>query len=76
MDNPIDIRRALQRFPRWTQPVWTAITGLASPGDAARPRRAWMHIAAQVFVYVLSDGAGRQRHAQPADAGAFLLRFP
>lgn len=53
MDNPIDIRRALQRFPRWTRPVWTAITALASPGDAARPRRAWMHIAAPEFLHGL-----------------------
>ena len=57
-NNPIDIRRALQRFPRWTQAVWTAITGLASPGEVARPRRAWMHIATQLCVYVLAMALG------------------
>lgn len=65
--NPIEVRRALMRFPRWTQPLWTAITALAPPGDRARPRRAWMHIAMQLLSYgsAMALGIGAVQQLMP-----------
>lgn len=59
MTTPTQIRLALARLPRWTQPLWTAITGLALPGQAPRyRRRAWMHVALQLLIYVAAMGLG------------------
>lgn len=52
--DPLETRRKLaQRFPRWTQPLWTWLTGIAMPGD--RPVLRWtfgIHLGALLLVWI------------------------
>ncbi|MEX5712629.1 fatty acid desaturase [Parafrankia sp. FMc6] len=38
---PVDVRATYLRFPRWSQPLWTWLTGRASPGQRPLVRHTW-----------------------------------
>lgn len=57
--DPLKTRRALARLPRWTQPLWTWITGTALPGEAPRWRwSAGTHVLALLFVWLATLALG------------------
>jgi hypothetical protein len=58
--HPKDIRLELyQRFPQWTQPAWTFLTGLTPPNTPRKLR--WTqkrHVAVWMLVYLASTAVG------------------
>lgn len=60
LPNLLQLRRILAaRFPRWTQPFWTWITGIAMPDEP--PRRHWTngtHLGGLLLAWIATSVLG------------------
>ncbi|MFG6417218.1 hypothetical protein ACG02S_25315 [Roseateles sp. DC23W] len=58
--DPLETRSKLaERFPRWTQPFWTWLTGIAMPD--AKPLHRWTfgtHLGALLFAWLATLALG------------------
>ena len=58
--DPLETRRKLaERFPRWTQPFWTWLTGIAMPGG--KPLHRWTfgtHLGALLLAWLATLALG------------------